>query len=751
MSRLLRILLVFLILAVPFVARCQPTGSPAGGIERRIDSLMAKMTLEEKIGQLTQYSPTVEQSGGKSALSPAQLALVREGKVGSYLNVTGATLTREIQRTAITESRLKIPIMFGLDVIHGFRTVFPIPLGEASTWEPDLIRKAARTAALEATAAGIHWTFGPMVDIARDPRWGRIAEGSGEDPYLGSLMAVACVQGFQGDDLALTTSMVACPKHFAAYGGAEGGRDYNVVDISERTLREIYLPPFESAVRAGAGTIMCSFNEIAGTPSTANRQLLTDILRGEWGFDGFVVSDWGSIGELQAHGVASSLAEAASLAITAGTDMDMESKAYPTHLADLVKSGTVAERTVDDAVRRVLRIKYRLGLFDDPYHGCSVEREQTEILSAAHRALARDVARRSIVLLKNASNTLPLRKDSRTIAVIGPLAESRKDPLGPWDAMGRSEDVVSVLDGIRKSAGPRTTVLYAKGCEIDSTATAGFSAAIDAASRADAVVLVVGESSSMSGEAASRSSLALPGNQEDFVKAVAATGKPVVVVLLNGRPLAIPWIAEHIPAILEAWFPGVETGNAVADVIFGEYNPSGKLPVTFPRTVGQVPIYYNHKNTGRPGDARERFTSRYIDLPLTPLFPFGYGLSYTTFACGKPVLTPSEITGSDSVIVSVELSNRGDRAGEEVVQVYVRDDVASVTRSVKELKAFQKVALKPGETKRVSFTIPARALAMESREMKRVVEPGSFTVFVGTNSDETQSTTFTVVGGAAVR
>jgi beta-glucosidase len=740
--------MLFLILILPCVSRSQPTGSPVGGIERRIDSLLAKMTLEEKIGQLTQYSPSVEQSGGKSALSTEQVALVQQGKVGSYLNVTGAALTRKIQRIAVTESRLKIPLIFGLDVIHGFRTVFPIPLGEASTWEPDLIRKAARTAALEATAAGIHWTFAPMVDIARDPRWGRIAEGSGEDPYLGSLMAAARVEGFQGENLALTTSMVACPKHFAAYGGAEGGRDYNVVDMSERTLREIYLPPFESAVRAGAGTVMCSFNEIAGSPSTSNRRLLTDILRGEWGFDGFVVSDWGSIGELQSHGVASSLAEAASLAITAGTDMDMESKAYTGHLADLVKNGAVAQRTVDDAVRRVLRIKFRLGLFDDPYHGCSVEREQKETLSAAHRALARDVARRSIVLLKNVSNTLPLGKDSRTIAVIGPLAESREDPLGPWDAMGQAADVVSVLDGIRKNAGPQATVLYAKGCEIDSVATGGFSAAIDAAGRSDAVVLVMGESSSMSGEAASRSSLALPGSQEDLVKAVAATGKPVVVVLLNGRPLAIPWIAEHIPAVLDAWFPGVETGNAVADVIFGVYNPSGKLPVTFPRTVGQVPIYYNHKNTGRPGDIREKYTSKYIDLPLTPLYPFGYGLSYTTFACGKPVVTPSEITDSDSVIVAVELTNRGDRAGEEVVQVYIRDDVASVTRPVKELKAFQKVALKPGETRHVSFTIPARALAMYSREMKRVVESGSFTVFVGTNSEETQSATFTVVGGA---
>ncbi|MCX6134523.1 MAG: glycoside hydrolase family 3 C-terminal domain-containing protein [Ignavibacteriales bacterium] len=701
-------------------------------VDHRTDSLIALMTPDEKVGQLVQYSRS----------SAERETLLRQGKIGSFLNITGAKATREVQRIAVEETRLKIPLLFGLDVIHGFRTTFPIPLATSCSWELELIEKSERVAAVEATAAGVNWTFSPMVDIARDPRWGRIAEGGGEDPYLGAAIAAARVRGLQGNDLRSPTSLLACAKHFAAYGGAEGGRDYNTVDISERTLREIYLPPFKAAVDAGAGSFMCSFNEIAGMPSSANRKLLTDILRGEWKFNGFVVSDWNSIGELVPHGLAATLKDAAVLGLKAGIDMDMEANAYHDHLATLVKEGRVSETELNEAVRRVLRAKFRLGLFDNPYKNCDVDREKRDLLTSSHREAARAMAQRSIVLLKNTGRLLPLSGSVKTIAVIGPLADDKKNPLGSWHAAGSPDDVVSVLDGIKLKAGTTARVVFARGCDLEKPATDGYAEALAAARAADVVIAVVGEAETMSGEASSRSSLGLPGSQEELVRALLATGKPLVVALMNGRPLAIDWIAQHVPAILETWFLGVETGNAIADVIFGDYNPSGKLTTSFPRATGQVPIYYNHKNSGRPANDTVHYTSKYLDLENTPLFPFGYGLSYSSFVYSQLELSSKILKEGGNLLVHAVVKNTGDRGGEEIVQLYVRDEVASVTRPVKELRGFQKVTLAPGESKRVQFTLNAEQLKFYDRDMKWTIEPGAFTVYVGPSSAEGLETRF---------
>ncbi len=695
-------------------------------IDRRVDSLLALMTLDEKVGQLVQYSDQ----------SPEHIALIRQGRVGSFLNALGVNETHKLQQIAVTQSRLKIPLLFGLDVIHGYRTTFPIPLATACTWDPDLVEKAERVAATEATASGIHWTFAPMVDIARDPRWGRIAEGAGEDPYLGSVIAAARVRGFQGADLASPASLMACAKHFAAYGGAEGGRDYNTVDISERTLREIYLPPFHAAVQAGVGTLMCSFNEIDGIPSSGNRKLLTDILRGEWGFDGFVVSDWGSIGEMVQHGVVADQKDAAILSLHAGVDMDMESNCYFGYLASAVKERRVLESELNEAVRRILREKFRLGLFDNPFRNCDADRERTEILTKEDRQLARTVAVHSIVLLKNENNLLPLSKSIKTLAVIGPLADDNKDPLGPWSGDGKPEDVVRVLDGIKAKLSSGSKVFFAKGCSIADLSSDGFAEALKITEDADAIVAVVGESENMSGEASSRSDIGLPGVQEALLRALRATGKPLVVVLMNGRPLAIPWVAQNVPAVLETWFLGVECGNAVADVLFGDENPSGKITATFPRVTGQVPIYYNHKNSGRPASESDKYTSRYIDLPNTPLFPFGYGLSYTTFSYKGLTLSSEKLLSNDSIVVTAVIKNTGSRAGEEITQLYIHDQVASVTRPVKELKGFEKVSLGAGESKRVQFVLRPEQLKFFDQSMKWTVATGTFTVFVGPNSAE---------------
>src|SRR6266853_1546352 len=649
--------------------------------ERHIDSLLARMTLEEKLGQLNQLSvdnqPTAE-----------QLALLRKGLVGSLFNLTGAAATRDAQRIAVMESRLRIPLIFGQDVIHGYRTIFPIPLGEAASWDPEAVEAAAHVAAKEAAAAGLHWTFAPMVDIARDPRWGRIAEGSGEDPYLGSAMAAARVRGFQGAD-----------------------------------------PRAPDAVLA---TVMTSFNEIGGIPSTANPWLMTSLLRREWGFRGFVVSDWTAVAELLNHGVAGSRAEAGKLALEAGVDMDMVSRIYVDDLPALVRAGRIPMAVVNEAVRRVLRGKAALGLFDDPYHGTTVERERAVLLAPEHRQLARRVAEESIVLLKNDGSLLPLGPRVRTIAVIGPLADDKVSALGSWPGRGDPRDAVTPLEGIKARAGS-VGVLYAKGCGITDTATAGFADAVAAAKQADVAVLVLGEAGDMSGEAASRADIDLPGVQPRLLEAIHATGTPVVLVIMNGRPLTIPWAAEHVPAIVESWFLGVETGPALAAVLFGDVSPSGKLPATFPRTVGQIPLYYNHTNTGRP-TGPDKYTSKYIDLPVTALFPFGHGLSYTTFGyadlrLGAPRLTP---TGTQRV--SVTVTNTGTREGAEVVQLYVHDEVASVTRPVRALAGFRRVSLKPGEARTVDFQLTSKELGLYNQSMKFVVEPGKFRVFVGGSS-----------------
>ena len=688
---------------------------------QNLDSLLARMTLEEKLGQLNLLS-----ADGRA--SPAQMQLVRAGKLGGLFNVIGAENTTPVQRIAVTESRLKIPLLFGLDVIHGYRTIFPIPLAEAGAFDPEAAEATARAAGQEAAAAGINWTYAPMVDIARDPRWGRIAEGSGEDTYLGSVLAAARVRGFQ-------QAIFATVKHFAGYGAAEAGREYNSTEISERTMREVYLPPFKAAVDAGVASVMSAFNDIAGVPASGNAWLTDTVLRREWGFNGFVVSDWTSVAELIPHGVAGSQAEAGRRALTSGVDMDMQSSIYVDSLAALVRANRIPMAVVDSAVLRILRAKARLGLFRDPY------RARTAPPAAETRALARRVARASIVLLKNERATLPLNPKLATIAVIGPLADNKLDPLGPWHTQGRAEDVVTVLQGIRARTSA-AQVLYAPGAAIEDTATAGFANAVAAARRANVAILVLGERHDMSGEAASRSLLGLPGVQQQLLEAVSATGTPVVLVLMNGRPLVLEWAADHVPAILETWFLGVEAGNATADVLFGDMNPSGRLPVTFPRSLGQVPLYYNERNTGRPMSPNNKFSSKYIDVPNTPRYPFGYGLSYTTFAYRDLKLNTARARATDTVTATVTVTNTGSREGTEVVQLYIRDEVASVARPVRELKAFQRVTLKPNESRAVNLHVAVRDLAFYGLDMKPVVEPGTFRVYVGPNSAEGLEATF---------
>ena len=702
-------------------------------VEPAIDSLLAEMTLEEKLGQLAQYrgrwgdtGPRVEEGGEVQ---------IRASAVGSFLGVYGADYTRELQRVAVEESRLGIPLLFAHDVIHGFRTIFPMPLALAATFDPEGAERASRIAAVEATAHGLHWTFAPMVDLSRDPRWGRIVEGFGEDPYLGSVMAAAHVRGFQGDDLASPQTMLATAKHFVAYGGAEGGRDYNTVDISERTLWETYLPPFRAAVEAGVGAIMPAFNEIAGVPMHAHAHLIRDVLRGEWGFDGVVVSDYTGVMELIPHGVAADSAAAGVLALRAGVDIDMVSGIYVNDVPAAVRDGRLDETAVDEAVRHVLRAKQRLGLFDDPYRYNSVRPEDVTLTDES-RAFARELARRSFVLLKNDGGVLPLSKSVGTVAVIGPLADARRTMLGGWAAAGRAEDAVTPLEGVRAAVSADTRVLHAQGAEFEGEDESGFEAAVVAARQADVAVLFLGEHEEMSSEANNRTSLDLPGTQENLLRAVHETGTPVVVVLFNGRPLALPWLDENVPAILEAWFPGVEGGNAVADILFGDHGPAGKLPVSFPRNVGQVPIHYNHKNTGRPPAEGEKYTSKYIDVPWTPLYPFGHGLAYTEFEYSGLRLDAERIGPADTLGVEVTVTNAGRRASDEVVQLYVRDDVASVTRPVKELKGFERIRLEPGKSRTVSFHLPAESLAYYGLDMDRVLEPGRFTVFVGASSED---------------
>ena len=742
MKTSLKLVLIFFFVSGTIVNHSQVI--PEKIISARVDSVLSLMTLEEKIGQLNQFSygsgwgPAV-----KVQISSQYHEMIKEGKIGSFLNATGAELTYELQKIAVSESRLKIPILFGYDVIHGFRTIFPVPLAEASSFDPEIVEMSARYQALESSSAGIHWTFAPMVDIARDPRWGRIVEGSGEDSYLGSVMSSARVRGFQGD--LSNDNIISCAKHFAAYGGAEGGRDYNSVDISERTLRDVYLPPFKSALDAGAETIMASFNEISGVPSSGNKFLLTDILRNEWGFKGFVVSDWNSIGEMINHNYSKDLKDAAMISINSGMDMDMESRAFLNHLKELVDENKVSKETIDESVRRILRIKFMLGLFDDPFKYCSKEREQKIVMNDDIQKAALDVAKRSIVLLKNDGSLLPLKKDFKKIAVIGPLAESKEEPLGAWAGFGNPDDVVTVVEGLRKYVSGKTEILYSKGCDIEGGSTDGFDDAIKTANESEVVILCLGESKDMSGEARNRSSLELPGVQQRLAEEIYKTGKPVVVILMNGRPLSVEWIDQNIPAIVEAWFLGIKSGDAIAEVLFGDYNPSGKLPVTFPRSVGQIPIYYNHKNTGRPGNENNHYTSKYLDLPLSSLYPFGYGLSYTRFKISDLILSSAEISANNNLIIKVKVENTGNYDGEEVVQLYIQDLVASVTRPVKELKGFKKIFLKKGEEKEISFIITEEDLRFTGPDNKPISEPGYFKVFVGNDSGNVIESKFELI------
>lgn len=711
-----------------------------------IDSLLARMTLEEKFGQLAQYPSQWSDTG--PSVPAGRKDDVRDGTVGSFLSHYGAEATREMQEIAVGESRLGIPLLFAYDVVHGYRTIFPIPLGEASSFNQELARRTARAATREATAGGVHWTFAPMVDLSREPRWGRVMEGAGEDPYLNSVLARARVNGFQADSLAADTTVMAMAKHYVAYGAPQAGRDYHTVDVSERTLHEIYLPPFHAALDAGARSVMPGFNEIAGVPMHAHDRLIDGLLREKWGWDGVVVSDYTAVWELKNHGIANTDLSAGIQALEAGVDVDMVSGIYIDTLGTAVRSGRLYREEVNEAVRRVLRAKWDLGLFEDPYRYGSPGREEEVILSDGHRDLARTAAHQSMVLLKNENDVLPLSDDVNTLAVIGPLADDERSILGEWAASGRAEDATSVLEGLRERSD--LTVQYAPGLpDVQSTDTSGVDDAVAAAREADAVVLVLGEHYSMSGEAASRTSIDLPGRQQALAEAVTETGTPTTAVLLNGRPLALTELDATVPAILEAWYPGTEAGPAVADLLFGDVNPSGKLPMTFPRTTGQIPIFYNHKNTGRPPVEGQDYTSTYLDTHWTPLYPFGYGLSYTTFSYELPRVSDSTLTVNDTLSVTVDLTNSGSRSGTEVVQLYVEDSTASITPRVKNLRDAARVTLEPGETQTVRFPLTSEDFAFYGPDMKRIVEPGYFRVHVGTNSADVQTATVRLTGSTS--
>lgn len=698
-------------------------------VESRVSKLVSRMTLAEKLGQLQQLDGT-----GEGNYRPEHVELVRQGLLGSTLNVRGARTTAELERVAMEQSRLKIPLIFAYDVIHGYRTIFPVPLAEAASWDLNAVERGASIAAAEAAAAGVRWTFAPMVDIARDPRWGRIVEGSGEDSFLGAAMARARVSGFQGSDYGQPDKVVACAKHWVAYGAAEGGRDYNTTDVSERSLREVYFPPFKATLDAGVGTFMSAFNALNGIPCSANPEVLTGVLRREWHFDGIVVSDYTAVKELIAHGLAADEKSAAAYSLNAGVDIEMVSRFFNEYGASLVKEGKVPMSAIDEAVRRVLRIKYRLGLFEHPY--ADAARETATIRKPEYLAVARAVAARTFVLLKNELDTLPIRNDVKSLAVIGPLADDPQSVMGSWAGDGRKEEAVSLLAGIRANAPSGMTINYAKGCDVSGESVAGIDEAARAAEQSDFVILAVGESADMSGEATSRSSLDLPGRQLELVQAVHKTGKPYAVVLMNGRPLSINWVATNSPAILETWFGGSQAGNAIADVLFGKINPGGKLPVTFPRSVGQVPLYYNHKSTGRPPVAADKYSSKYIDGPWTPLYPFGYGLSYTRFKISNLRPSATRLRPNGNVSVKVDLENTGSRQGDEVVQLYIHHVAASVTLPVKELKGFQRVSLGVGEKRTVEFTLGPAELGFYNRAMQFAVEPGTVEIFVGNSSED---------------
>lgn len=723
-----------------------------------INALMSKMTVDEKIGQLNLVTPGGAVTG--SVVSADVDNKIRNGQVGGIFGITGPDKIRQAQDIAVKNSRLHIPLIFGLDVIHGHRTVFPIPLGLSCSWDTAMIRNSAMLAAREATADGLNWVYSPMVDIARDPRWGRIAEGSGEDPFLGSQIAASMVRGYQGNDLSKNNTVLACVKHFALYGAAEGGRDYNTTDMSRIRMMEYYLPPYKAAIDAGVGSVMTSFNEVDAVPATANKYLLTDVLRKQWGFKGLVVSDYTSLGEMIAHGIGD-LQRVSAEALKAGLDMDMVSEGFLTTLKKSLQEGKVTQKQIDDACRKVLEAKYKLGLFDDPYRYCDMKRFETEMLTDENRRAARGYAAHSFVLLKNEGQVLPL-KTSAKIAVVGPLADSKINMLGTWSVSGDASKSISVIEGIKNAAGNGSSVTYAKGANLtDDTALAkranafGVQADIDkrspeemlqeavaAAQQADVVIAAVGEAADMTGESSSMSNIGLQESQLNLLKALVKTGKPVVMVLFNGRPMTLPWEKENVNAILDVWFPGIEAGNAIADVLFGKYNPSGKLSTSFPVNVGQIPVYYNHKNTGRPFDgdvSAAKFKSNYLDVGNDPLFPFGYGLSYTTFTYSDLRVNKTSLKGNETLTATITVKNTGDYEGEETVQLYITDPVATVTRSVKDLKGFKKVRLSPGESKEVSFRITPELLKFYNTDLKYDWESGEFIIHVGTNSRDLQS------------
>lgn len=756
-TKMKKINIVFFSLFWISMASAQNSGikSSVENVETKIDSLLSIMTLEEKVGQMVQYSGTWDltgpASGNQNQYREEQL---KKGLVGSMLNVLSVEATREAQKLVMENSRIKIPLMFGYDVIHGYKTIFPVPLGETASWDLEAMKETARISALEAAADGVNWTFAPMIDISRDARWGRIMEGSGEDPFLTSRVAEAKIKGYQGEDLSNPATIAATAKHFAGYGFAEAGRDYNTVHVGDNELHNTILPPFKAAAAAGVATFMNSFNDLDGTPATGSEMLQREILKGDWDWNGFIVSDWGSIAEMINHGFAEDLTHAAEIAVKAGSDMDMEGGAYENGLVQLVTSGKVDEALIDAAVKRILRVKFKLGLFEDPYRYSNPQMAQ-QLNLKEHRAVARDVAKKSIVLLKNDKNLLPIASSVKNIAVIGPLANDKDTPIGNWRAQGEANSAVSILEGLKSAVGNNVKITYAKGADlgmgersflkplkINTTDKSGFKAAIDAAKKADLVVLALGEDAFQSGEGRSQVNIGLAGVQQELMQEVYKVNKNVVLVLQNGRPLEISWAARNIPAIVVAWQLGTESGNAIADVLFGKYNPSAKLPVSFPRAVGQEPLYYNQKNTGRPSNPTDVTYSAYTDEEKTALYPFGYGLSYTIFEYGDLELSSEEMNLQESLTVTVPVTNTGKKAGKEVVQLYLRDMVASTTRPVKELKGFELVELQPGETKQVSFTISNELLKFYNANKEWAAEPGEFQVMIGGNSRDLKTESF---------
>jgi beta-glucosidase len=711
-------------------------------IDQKVAELLSKMTLEEKVGQMVQYSGFEYATGPQKSNSAAVLEEIKKGKVGSMLNVAGSEETRSFQKLAM-QSRLKIPLLFGQDVIHGYRTTFPVNLGQAASWDLGMIEKSERIAATEAAAYGIHWTFAPMVDIARDPRWGRVMEGSGEDTYLGTKIGLARIKGFQGRGLGSLDAVMACAKHFAAYGAAVGGRDYNSVDMSLRQLNETYLPPFKAAAEAGVATFMNSFNDINGIPATANKYIQRDLLKGKWNYKGFVVSDWGSIGEMVPHGYAKDANEAGERAIQGGSDMDMESRVYMAELPKLVKEEKVDPKLVDDAAGRILTKKFEMGLFDDPYRFSNEKRQKEQTNNQENRKFGREFGSKSIVLLKNQGNILPLSKTTKTVALIGPFGKETVANHGFWSVAFKddSQRIVSQFDGIKNQLDKNSTLLYAKGCNVDDQDKTQFAEAIETAKKADIVIMTLGEGHAMSGEAKSRSTVGFTGAQEDLLREIAKTGKPIILMINAGRPLIFNWASDNIPAIVYTWWLGTEAGNSIADVLFGTVNPGGKLPMSFPRTEGQIPVYYNHYNTGRPAknNTDRNYVSAYIDLDNDPKYPFGYGLSYTDFKYSDMVLSSTSLTGNQTLNISVTVSNTGKYDGEEVVQLYTRDLFGKIVRPVKELKGFQKVFIKKGESKKVDFKLTPEDLKFFDDELKFDWEGGEFDIMVGTSSQNVQT------------